>query len=550
MTIPRITLWTQPFRLPFRLALEGFNDGALSKQARQVQRKHDFITITPGAMYILSQAAGRRITEPVRWVLLDSLSDILAGKLRTEYPERQDLLAATFGEILGALVLSLQLGQNVEIIRLLESNNIQTPDFILLERSGNIVKGHLLECKGSVLDVNNVNQRKKVDVCQDIRNARRRGDAQLENIELDKLKTGSGIMLGQSQIASGLTASMTSKNLSVVVVPDGRLPGSIASTVEMATRQACHRVNCVQCLSSKSPSLAGNLITVLHRETLSPQRSLDNELRIFLQTYQNVQRALWAEHDREFTERANLLINFIPRSDLPDSMKRSLPVMIVPTLEVGANYNLDLTDLNFESLWALLDDIPLPREFELSEFRLSDLLQTIFMEKSRQDIAQERKMSFNQYEFISMADFDVVVRELHTSEPERAPKILTSPDTPRLGRDAQNFDDDSPGISRVAEYYPFENATRLRLFVDRISAKSYNALKREAERLISNFRRNSQLINWQLEYFEYQGKKWKLGESWDKFPHPHISNELPGITAWIARDGRAEIIVRHSHSRS
>jgi hypothetical protein len=35
-----------------------------------------------------------------------------------------------------------------------------------------------------------------------------------------------------------------------------------------------------------------------------------------------------------------------------------------------------------------------------------------------------------------------------------------------------------------------------------------------------------------------------IGESWVQFPYPNPRNKKPGITAWIAEDGKAEIIVR------
>lgn len=80
--------------MAFRLSIRPFDDIRLDKQVVEIQKsKHRYITITPGALYILSSIAGRRMTEPARWILFDSLRDILNGNLRSQYPEKQDLLS-------------------------------------------------------------------------------------------------------------------------------------------------------------------------------------------------------------------------------------------------------------------------------------------------------------------------------------------------------------------------------------------------------------------------------------------------------------------------
>ena len=99
MSIPRITLWTEPLIVPVRLVKEQpfrRSDGrrqTLAEQTRAIQKSDETIKITPGAMYILSTIAGRRIVEPIRWVLLDSLRDIL-----TEIYIRSDRNVRIFSE--------------------------------------------------------------------------------------------------------------------------------------------------------------------------------------------------------------------------------------------------------------------------------------------------------------------------------------------------------------------------------------------------------------------------------------------------------------------
>jgi hypothetical protein len=173
MSVPRITLWTDSFEMPLRWSVRPLDERSLEKQVLDIQKKMPrIIEITPGALFILSSIAGRRMTEPARWILFDSLWDILYGHLRTQYPERQDLLASTFGELLGVVLLALHLGGEVEIVRLLESNYGKTPDFLLLQTtsSGQTI-AHLLECKGRVEDLHNVNEHiapaREFDLCHE-----------------------------------------------------------------------------------------------------------------------------------------------------------------------------------------------------------------------------------------------------------------------------------------------------------------------------------------------------------------------------------------------
>lgn len=576
MTIPRISLWTAPLELPIRFAAVGFTENQLDNQAKQIQKNNDTVTVTPGAMYILSHVAGRRIAEPVRWVLLDSLNDILAGNLRTEYPERQDLLASTFGEILGAMILALQLEDEVEVVRLLESNSVKTPDFILLEKkSSSSVFGHLLECKGSVLDVNNINQHPKLDVCQHIRGFRSRGTLQLDQIELHKLQPAAGVIIGNADIVSGLTPQMTSKNLSITAIPDGRLTALISPTIRHATRRICRlsNVNCVTCLTAKNSSLVSNATVVLHQKKLKSNPRLNDGLRIFLEEYQNLRRALWAEHDREFVNRANLLMTIRNSLDFSPELKNSFPLIIVPAVEAGIACNLNVSGLNTENLINAIEAIPFesvniwpsggrvstdqPVILSDEEFSLRNIIQHIRTEVSRATSIQGQSWvnrNIEYYEALSEFDEpDTFVGRLNVwRERGRSVKLLTLPRSENtlfseiLLNIQMGVLDRPTRIHTTTEYFALENVTRIRLFADLTFGKAYNDLKAEATRLIANFGRSRhQFIEWRSEYIEYKGRRRELGESWDKHPLPDPSSSSPGITAWISKDGRAEIIVRY-----
>ncbi len=85
------------------------------------------------------------------------------------------------------------------------------------------------------------------------------------------------------------------------------------------------------------------------------------------------------------------------------------------------------------------------------------------------------------------------------------------------------------------------------------SAKmDYAALKYYVVGLITQIRDPyATAITWQKEYFQENNREqFLVGESWDEFPYPHPSvDALRGFTAWLARDGRAEIIVRKRDDR-
>jgi hypothetical protein len=136
MIAPRITLWTEPLNMPLRMSVRPFEQAKIvEEQAKDIQfrRPARMIEITAGSFYILSTVVGRRMTESARWILFDSLREILKGDLRTIYPEKQDLLAATFGELLGVILLAFYLGGTIEVIRLLDSQHGKMPDYLLIQ---------------------------------------------------------------------------------------------------------------------------------------------------------------------------------------------------------------------------------------------------------------------------------------------------------------------------------------------------------------------------------------------------------------------------------
>jgi hypothetical protein len=510
MNIPRISLWTPEFHMPVRLAIRPFTDHRLDAQAQQIQADTQKpITITPGAMYILSSIAGRRIVEPIRWVLLDSLRDILIGNLRTEYPERQDLLAATYGEILGALLLALQLGDKVEIVRLLESNNSQTPDFLLLEPTSDGEVAHLLECKGVVADVHNINQRSALDVCQCIRSFRTSGKKQLDQIKMRTVKSGPRVVT--RNFRHGLGKSVATKNLTVVYVPDARIPRLIDPRVQFPTYQRCagQGADCIQCLTSSVDYRHSNIISVLHQERVA-SRTLNKGLMGFIRRYRSVQRALWSEDDDGFVSELNRLIEYLSTRE-PSSGVWGTTTLLTSTLfEAGVALALDVREAQMEYL----------REFSPPPIRdRIDWDLNRFQRWEGQERPELTRLSVERF-FSRVGSGEIASQEK---------LLLDMPEHPH-------------GIRGAAERY---NAnTIVRLTVNRPSAEAFETLKIRIENLIEQSSRRRD-IDWHKEYVEQGGTRLDFGISWDKYPYPHPKRaNLPGFTAWVAYDGRAELIIR------
>lgn len=537
-------MWTPPIQIPVRLSVRGFSDYFLTDQAKDIQHNYEQITITPAAMYILSSIAGRRIVEPVRWVLLDGLQDILLGNLRTEISERQDLLASTFGEILGALILSLKLGGSVEIVRLLESNLFQTPDFVILHwtKSDKKVTAHLLECKGSVLDVNNLNQSRRVDVCQHLRNFRTDGQAQLKSVHIHNLKPGSGLRLGHQELPLGLTGGMTSKNLSVVSIPDGRILRLLDRNVSMPARACCGGagIDCVKCMTDWGHQNLSNIIAVLHRKDEKPDPTLDMQIRRFIRRYQNAQRALWAEHDADLAETTSDLLGQLRERGLSSDLRTTFGLIAVSLLEAGITQELEMSRFGLENLQNLAVGS------DILEIILNQLQTEIWREKRRSK-KEIRQISPGQFidevsRGKSLPDDLALSTKYLVQDKDVIPPSLSDRDQEDFP-DPTTFDTPSLQISSVKE--SFDNAELIRLTANQSTAQAFVALRQRAENIIQRLRDRETFIKWHDEYVQLNNTRIDLGISWDAFPYPHQSLQRPGITAWVARDGRAEIIVRY-----
>jgi hypothetical protein len=293
------------------------------------------------------------MTEPARWILFDSLWDILDGHLRTQYPERQDLLASTFGELLGVVLLALHLGGEVEIVCLLDSNYGKTPDFLLLQTTstGQTV-AHILECKGRVDDVHNVNEHiapaSEFDLCREVRRLRTKARAQINTVDLSQVKVGSKTVMRQKKMPFGLAQLAATKNILISTVPDGRIRPYHAPLVQFARRPLCglRGITCDMCMANRTQVPAqANVISVLYQGKIKRASPLGSELAHFIEQYQTVQRAAWSGNDTFFGASLDAFIDLCTGREIRDVLPSAV-FMVITLIETALAE--ELTHAHFE----------------------------------------------------------------------------------------------------------------------------------------------------------------------------------------------------------
>lgn len=576
MSAPRITLWTQPFKMAFRLSIRPFDDNSLNRQVVDIQApNYRYITITPGALYILSSIVGRRMTEPARWILFDSLRDILNGNLRTQYPEKQDLLASTFGELLGVILLTQHLGGNVEIIRLLESNYGKMPDFLLIQTTTTAQTVHILECKGRVEDVHNINNRMtKYDLCHEIRRFRDNAIEQIQTMDFSQAKAGPRTVVYQSKPPFGISCLAATENVLISSVPDARIIDRCRSSVRFADRKKCGpKVTCKMCITNLQDPSQANVISVLHQREIASKSKLDIGLLSFIARYRSVQRAVWSGNDIFFEASLNKLIDHLSdealRDVLPSAILMAITLIETAISEELTHAHLDISRLGViapEYLHGVIEQInnDFLRIYDAISKQPASRRQTIQTEMPDPINATLFSDTISSINLPSMEDDNVEQRN------EGQDSLLDAQDREKpqwyaINQSIRQISDFIEKAYTKAKlligntiqgdyiYGSVQHADHAIIVVRLTSAKmNYDALKYYVVGLITQLHSPAtRPVRWQKEYFQDNDReKFFVGESWDEFPYPNSTNDLfPGITAWIARDGRAEIIVRRRDDR-
>lgn len=553
MSVPSITLWTDPFRMPLRLSVCPFDVTSFDRQVAEIQEKtYRFIEITPGALYILSCIAGRRMPEPVRWVLFDSLRDILNGKLRNQFPERQDLLASSFGELLGVTLLALRMGGTVEVVRLLESPRGKMPDFLLLQDTPGGTIAHVLECKGRVEDVRNINNLAGTfDLCQEQRNFRAKAKKQIDGIGRSPLSCGARTVIRQ-KVPFDFSRLASTQNIVISSVPDGRLLRECTHTA-FASRKQCQppsRVTCVKCMTNARNGPQTNVISALYWKEVAKNSAIDQTLVAFLNNYRAAQRAVWSENEDLFALSLNNLANQISSRNLRGEMTSSAVFMLITLLEIAKSegfrgFDIDtqaIGELASEELRVILDEVYRELVAESQrDGRQNDLVPIPYL----RDPPYWRQWRFEQDR----------VAERFRGENEGATNPLITQTADFLLKEVEVSV--RAAISGSDVYGSAQNEKHSA--VVRLASTNQAALEKYVEELITHLRYGIEdpPVVWLDEFFQEEGyekvedsgevirqKRFTVGKSWDKFPYPYQKLGLPGITAWIAEDGRAEIFVR------
>ena len=549
MGVPLISLWTNSFKMPLRWYVGSFSERLLERQTNTIQQDiHRFVEITPGALLILSNVVGRRMTEPTRWILFDSLRDILNGNLLNQYPEGQDLLASTFGELLGVILLATRLGGEIEVVRLQESKKGKTPDFILLQNfpNGNKV-AHILECKGRVEDVRNINalpMRSHYDLCHNLRSFRSEAIKQVDLVNLVKVKKGPSTTLKQ-KIPFSFSKLASTKNIAISSVPDGRITQKCIHSI-FAPRSSCQPrgVTCVNCITNTTNKSQANVVCVLHQKDLGVGSTLNQGLVSFLTNYSSAQRALWSGNNSSFAETFNAAVEQLSNPDIRDVLP-SVAFMLITLIETAMLEDFTQLDLNTQLLAALvpeqLRDILEDVVTELS------VVNQLFEKQSRERSIPNSKDSINrrqpQFNGLDSASSGLGSEKWYIND-------LTLNEIINFVLLEEIIPPERAVISEDGVFGSIQS-TESSSAIIRLASTNYWTLERFVNGLIARLRNGSEPDNWQSEYFEIisddekeSGERFFVGKSWDQYPYPSTKYKRPGITAWIAEDGRAEIYVR------
>lgn len=106
------------------------------------------------------------------------------------------------------------------------------------------------------------------------------------------------------------------------------------------------------------------------------------------------------------------------------------------------------------------------------------------------------------------------------------------------------------GLSVHGSATESDSTLLLRMVVDMSAPDAYIQLRTRVQILINTLRqqRPDLELPWLKEYVQLGERSLDLGYSWDEYPYPNPKRSpngyLPGVTAWVGIDGRAEVVVR------
>ena len=303
--------------------------------------------------------------------------------------------------------------------------------------------------------------------------------------------------------------------------------------------------------NTQSNSSQSNIVSVLYQSQIKRNSVLDQDLTHFIADYQTVQRSLWSGNDNALNRS---LRNFLITCSIVNTRDwfSSAFFLIIPVFEQAVQDKLTLLEVDNQGLQALFPYIPEDLQLIWEEV-LSDFRQM----RQQRSLRPVERASTNttQSETTSSRRDDTSQAELLWYETD--PGIISVVNFTTEFRSAKRLFDTNFGNASIYGLTSYEDDSTSIIHLISLN-QNYDALKSYVEGIIYNLRKEYNAftkredppkLRWREEYareiFKNQLRPpFIIGESWDEFPYPHPTRNLPGITTWLAKDGRAEIIVR------
>jgi hypothetical protein len=430
-----------------------------------------------------------------------------------------------------------------------------------------------------VEDVRNINDRTgRIDICQQQRDRFQEAKVQIAKIQLNTKNTGPRATIHQ-EIPFDVAQQASSQNVLVSAVPDGRIMRLCSSQVQFTTRVQCQTVTCKKCMTNPRnpaqsyPSVPANIISVLYHEQMT-DKGIQEQLLNFLAHYRTAQRSIWSGNDFFFNREWHIIIERVIRAADLRAFLPSVLFMVITLVEAAVGEDLTSFDFQVEPLR------------DIAPEELKNILQEVdaqFRQAREFSRGEERQANdrFDPGNIPGLSD-DITTREFPVGGDEtpfseegfeERWKAAHAAAHEQVEIEPSNAERkwyaDEPGIVKVKDFIERETAAKLlmgspmlndyvygaarreddlTIIIRLVSlTRNYVALKTYVEGLIASLRfPNAPPPDWEMEYLKEENQKpFVVGESWDEYPYPNPnSSRLPGITAWLSVDGRAQIIVR------
>ncbi|HIH2745951.1 hypothetical protein L3V59_07100 [Burkholderia aenigmatica] len=289
------------WKLPIRFAeVDLLPSMRLHKQTDQVRQPSGTLEFDDTTVDILLSISGRRLAPSATRAVAPSVWETLTGQLTSTSDEPQDAFTSTYGELFGLMLRIAQLGGRLDIVRIVESNEGPSPDYLLISQAMAHRSYHLLECKGSTVDHFAVkrNNGSSLYVCAGLADQRNAARGQLDS-RLAHGRPGASISVSQGGI---LTLPAHSAAISCVSVPDGRFASAWPLALAPIPDRACQGDSCGPCIVHR------NAIPI--DPTLpAPAPYMANLIAVMAE-----KRLIWLEGDPFGTELLHRVTTFSPAS--------------------------------------------------------------------------------------------------------------------------------------------------------------------------------------------------------------------------------------------